>query len=150
MTLPSDFFRRNVVLSFQEDAIGIRLRDDRGVRAGLGAECALFHGLHLPRAPWRGSLPVQGRHAPALNWLIVRYSWHWAFGALGIVGLVWPIAWLLLGGCGRDGRVVVASIMLRRNDLPVGLLHLAGGFADQLGTCSATLPYASPIASFPA
>jgi hypothetical protein len=25
--LPSDFFRRNVVLSFQEDAIGIRLRD---------------------------------------------------------------------------------------------------------------------------
>ena len=25
--LPSDFFRRNVVLSFQEDAIGIRLRE---------------------------------------------------------------------------------------------------------------------------
>ena len=25
--LPRDFFRRNVVLSFQEDAIGIRLRD---------------------------------------------------------------------------------------------------------------------------
>jgi hypothetical protein len=25
--LPSDFFRRNVVLSFQEDAIGIGLRD---------------------------------------------------------------------------------------------------------------------------
>jgi hypothetical protein len=25
--LPSDFFRRNIVLSFQEDAIGIRLRD---------------------------------------------------------------------------------------------------------------------------
>jgi len=25
--LPSDFFRHNVVLSFQEDAIGIRLRD---------------------------------------------------------------------------------------------------------------------------
>src|ERR1700761_6650204 len=25
--IPSDFFRRNVVLSFQEDAIGIRLRD---------------------------------------------------------------------------------------------------------------------------
>jgi Amidohydrolase len=25
--LPSDFFRRNVVLSFPEDAIGIRLRD---------------------------------------------------------------------------------------------------------------------------
>jgi predicted TIM-barrel fold metal-dependent hydrolase len=29
--LPSDFFRRNLVLSFQEDAIGIRLRDAIGV-----------------------------------------------------------------------------------------------------------------------
>jgi predicted TIM-barrel fold metal-dependent hydrolase len=29
--LPSDFFRRNVVLSFQEDAIGIRLGDAIGV-----------------------------------------------------------------------------------------------------------------------
>src|SRR6187397_1730681 len=29
--LPSDFFRRNVVLSFQEDAVGIRLRDVIGV-----------------------------------------------------------------------------------------------------------------------
>jgi len=28
---PSDFFRRNVVLSFQEDAIGIRLRNVIGV-----------------------------------------------------------------------------------------------------------------------
>ena len=28
--LPSDFFRRNVVLSLQEDAIGIRLRDAIG------------------------------------------------------------------------------------------------------------------------
>ncbi|HXC26959.1 MAG TPA: amidohydrolase family protein [Stellaceae bacterium] len=30
-TVPSDFFRRNVVLSFQEDAVGIRLRDVIGV-----------------------------------------------------------------------------------------------------------------------
>ena len=29
--LPSDFFRRNVVLSFQEDAVGIRLRDVIGI-----------------------------------------------------------------------------------------------------------------------
>ena len=29
--LPSHFFRRNVVLSFQEDAVGIRLRDVIGV-----------------------------------------------------------------------------------------------------------------------
>jgi hypothetical protein len=25
---------------------------------------------------------------PLLNWVIVRYSWHWAFGVLGIAGLV--------------------------------------------------------------
>jgi len=34
---------------------------------------------------------------PALNWIIVNYSWHHAFGALGVVGLLWTGAWLLLG-----------------------------------------------------
>ena len=29
--VPSDFFHRNVVLSFQEDAVGVRLRDVIGV-----------------------------------------------------------------------------------------------------------------------
>jgi len=37
---------------------------------------------------------------PALNWLIVHYDWHYAFGALGIVGLMWVVAWLVLGGEG--------------------------------------------------
>ena len=27
-----------------------------------------------------------------LNWVIVRYSWHWAFGVLGIAGLLWTAA----------------------------------------------------------
>jgi MFS transporter, ACS family, D-galactonate transporter len=39
---------------------------------------------------------------PVLNWVIVHYSWHWAFGALGIAGLGWTAAWLLLG---REGTV---------------------------------------------
>ena len=34
---------------------------------------------------------------PLLNMIIVRWSWHWAFGALGIVGLVWVIAWYFIG-----------------------------------------------------
>ncbi len=34
---------------------------------------------------------------PALNWLIVNHSWHYAFGALGVVGLLWGAAWLILG-----------------------------------------------------
>ncbi len=37
---------------------------------------------------------------PALNWIIVHVSWHWAFGALGIVGLIWAAAWSFIG---REG-----------------------------------------------
>lgn len=37
---------------------------------------------------------------PLLNWVIVRYSWHWAFGVLGFVGLAWAALWL---GLGREG-----------------------------------------------
>src|ERR1700753_3791569 len=40
---------------------------------------------------------------PALNWLIVNYNWHYAFGALGVVGLLWAGAWLLLG---KEGPLV--------------------------------------------
>ena len=34
---------------------------------------------------------------PALNWVIVNHSWHAAFGALGVIGLLWVVAWLILG-----------------------------------------------------
>ena len=37
---------------------------------------------------------------PLLNLIIVHFSWRWAFGALGITGLAWTTAWLLLG---REG-----------------------------------------------
>jgi len=40
---------------------------------------------------------------PTLNWLIVNYSWHHAFGALGIVGLLWVAVWLMLG---KEGPLV--------------------------------------------
>jgi ACS family D-galactonate transporter-like MFS transporter len=43
---------------------------------------------------------------PLLNWIIINYSWHWAFGALGVVGLAWTAAWLMLGG---EGSVVDAA-----------------------------------------
>jgi MFS transporter, ACS family, D-galactonate transporter len=39
---------------------------------------------------------------PLLNFIIVHYSWHWAFGVLGIAGLVWTAAWLALG---REGSL---------------------------------------------
>jgi MFS family permease len=40
---------------------------------------------------------------PALNWAVVNYSWHHAFGVLGVVGLMWVVAWLLLG---KEGPLV--------------------------------------------
>jgi MFS transporter, ACS family, D-galactonate transporter len=43
---------------------------------------------------------------PLLNWVIIRYSWHWAFGALGVVGLVWCALWLALG---REGGLTAAA-----------------------------------------
>ena len=45
---------------------------------------------------------------PALNWVIVAYSWHYAFGALGLVGLIWVVAWLALG---KEGPLVQTAAM---------------------------------------
>ncbi|MFF0283614.1 MFS transporter [Rhodococcus sp. DMU1] len=38
--------------------------------------------------------------APALTWVIGRYDWHWAFFAVGVVGLVWMVIWFFVG---KDG-----------------------------------------------
>ncbi len=40
---------------------------------------------------------------PALNWVIVNHSWHHAFGALGVVGLIWVVLWFMMG---REGPLV--------------------------------------------
>lgn len=34
---------------------------------------------------------------PLLNLIIVNYTWHWAFGALGLVGLCWVAVWFFVG-----------------------------------------------------
>jgi MFS family permease len=43
---------------------------------------------------------------PLLNWVIVNYSWHWAFGVLGVAGLVWTMAWLAFG---REGPLTASA-----------------------------------------
>ena len=43
---------------------------------------------------------------PTLNWVIVNYSWHHAFGVLGVVGLLWALAWLVIG---REGPLDEAA-----------------------------------------
>ena len=45
---------------------------------------------------------------PALNWIIVHHSWHYAFGALGVVGLMWGAAWFLLG---KEGPLTQTAAM---------------------------------------
>ncbi|TYL88314.1 MFS transporter [Bradyrhizobium rifense] len=48
---------------------------------------------------------------PMLNWIIVNHSWHYAFGALGVVGLIWVCAWLIFGKEGplENTRVLAAT-----------------------------------------
>jgi len=57
---------------------------------------------------------------PLLNWVIVRYTWHWAFGALGIVGLAWAALWLVLG---REGTLTIGAPGARRAMAPVRLAY---------------------------
>jgi predicted MFS family arabinose efflux permease len=53
---------------------------------------------------------------PALNWVVVNHSWHYAFGALGVVGLLWVLAWFLMG---REGPLAEpASVLAAEPKIP--------------------------------
>jgi MFS family permease len=70
---------------------------------------------------------------PALNWLIVNYSWHHAFGALGIVGLMWVVAWFALG---KEGPLVpTAAEAADERRIPYFQLLTTRTF---IGCCAAT------------
>lgn len=69
---------------------------------------------------------------PALNWIIVNYSWHHAFGALGIVGLMWVALWLMLG---REGPIAEVVSDLDNEKIPYSQLLLSRTF---IGCCAAT------------
>jgi len=47
--------------------------------------------------------------APVLTYMIFQVSWHAAFGLLGVVGLVWVVAWMLIGEEGPIADVPVAG-----------------------------------------
>ena len=70
---------------------------------------------------------------PALNWVIVNYSWHYAFGALGVVGLMWAVAWLVLG---KEGPLVQTVAMATAEPrIPYFQLLTSRTF---IGCCAAT------------
>ena len=70
---------------------------------------------------------------PALNWIIVNHSWHYAFGALGIVGLMWTVAWLVMG---KEGPLVQTVAMAAADPrVPYFQLLTSRTF---IGCCAAT------------
>jgi MFS family permease len=70
---------------------------------------------------------------PALNWVILNYSWHYAFGALGVVGLMWVAAWLILG---KEGPLVQTVAMAAAEPrIPYFQLLTSRTF---VGCCAAT------------
>jgi MFS transporter, ACS family, D-galactonate transporter len=40
---------------------------------------------------------------PLLNYVIGNFSWHWAFGTLGVVGAIWAAIWFFVG---EEGSIV--------------------------------------------
>src|SRR5947209_4762235 len=70
---------------------------------------------------------------PLLNWIIVNHSWHWAFGALGIAGLIWCALWLVFG---REGPLEPkAAPGLVEEQVPYARLLISPTF---IGCCLAT------------
>src|SRR5581483_6879935 len=69
---------------------------------------------------------------PALNWLIVHYDWHYAFAALGIVGLVWVAVWLMLG---QEGPLAETGPVQTEPRIPYTRLLTSRTF---VGCCGAT------------
>jgi MFS family permease len=69
---------------------------------------------------------------PALNWVIVHYDWHYAFGALGVVGLLWVVAWLIFG---EEGPLVPAMMAQTEPRIPYFQLLTSRTF---IGCCAAT------------
>ena len=70
---------------------------------------------------------------PALNWIIVNHSWHYAFGALGVVGLMWTLAWLVMG---KEGPLVQTAAMAAADPAIPYARHLTS--RTFLGCCAAT------------
>jgi MFS family permease len=70
---------------------------------------------------------------PALNWVIVNYTWHYAFGALGVVGLMWAAVWLVMGKEGPLVQTVAQAVADPR--VPYFQLLTSRTF---IGCCAAT------------
>jgi MFS family permease len=86
---------------------------------------ALYKWFPDPRRTLPTAIIMQGAAAgviialPILNWIITHYSWHWAFGTLGLIGLLWVTVWFYVGkegplGDHADAYRPLASIPYRQ------------------------------------
>jgi MFS family permease len=81
---------------------------------------------------------------PLLTWIIVSYSWHAAFGFLGLVGFVWAAIWMVVGkegpfdvhqaeaGAAGLEHVPYATLLTSRSFLGVTLAGFASYWAVAL------------------
>lgn len=70
---------------------------------------------------------------PLLNLIIVHYTWHWAFGALGLVGLAWVAVWFFVGQEGPIADPPVAAGVSER--VGYGRILLAPTFIGCVLAC---------------
>ncbi|MFC7447214.1 MFS transporter [Rhodococcus daqingensis] len=57
--------------------------------------------------------------APALTFIIAQWDWHAAFYVLISVGVLWAVAWLILGrSAGDDGAAPVSTVVVETVDAP--------------------------------
>ncbi len=74
---------------------------------------------------------------PLLDYVIEEFSWHWAFGLLGLLGLVWVAAWAALGKEGAITSTIAADTRQQLDRVPYSRLLLNGtvlsGFAAGFG-----------------
>ncbi len=65
-----------------------------------------------------GAAVGTGVAAPAVSYVIIRWSWHTAFGMLGTVGLAWCVVWLIVGRDGPLGTTVTSAAARNRGNVP--------------------------------
>jgi MFS family permease len=74
--------------------------------------------------------------APLLTWVIIAFGWRWAFGVLGVIGLVWTAVWLVVGSDGPYAqRRAAAARGSERSDAVEPVVEAA----DSVGVTEPTL-----------
>jgi MFS family permease len=70
-----------------------------------------------------GALSGNGIVAPIVVFIIASWSWHAAFGLLGVIGLGWCAAWLVLA---REGPLTPDNMLIGESDAPLPYRRLLG------------------------